>query len=261
MLKLNVLLTAVFAMLLTGCMSAPHAVTTEATSSPHTEFMLTFDDGPLPDMTERVLDMLATLKVDDGTAVKAGFFLVADAPDTFWRRRQSFAAYELWTKKGSMAKYPELVRRIYQEGHVIGNHTTHHAWFRWPWKNSPDAITAEFTDWQTIARSILPETPTRLFRPPYFVLTKNVRAVAADLGYQIVMGEAAGDATPFMTVEMIKKHTEALLTEWDEPYPCVLVFHEMRPATNEHLTEIVTNLQQKGFTLVHFDPARLGAAN
>ena len=60
--------------------------------------MLTFDDGPLPPYTNRVLDMLAE------NCVKANYFLV-----------------------GRMARgYPDLARRIRAEGHTIGTHSENH---------------------------------------------------------------------------------------------------------------------------------------
>jgi peptidoglycan/xylan/chitin deacetylase (PgdA/CDA1 family) len=221
------------------------------------EFMLSFDDGPLPDTTERVLDILATLKATDGRPVKAGFFLLADAPDEFWQRRIYYAPYELWTGKGSIAKYPKIARRIKQAGHTIGNHTTHHAWFRWPWLDTNKSVLSELTEWEAISNRVLGASNTRLFRPPYFILTKNVLETTSRLGYQIVMGESVGDTIPGMTVDGIKQKTQFILATWSKPYPCVLTFHDNRPATYGHLDEIVSNLQQQGFRLVHFDPERL----
>lgn len=258
-LKSAIWTLAICASLLTGCATAPDTADTDAQASalPAAEFMLTFDDGPLPRYTERVLDMLATLDAVDGTPVKAGFFLLADAPESFRQRRYHYAPYELWSNKGSIARYPDIARRIQQEGHVIGNHSTHHGWMHWPWQHSQETIAAELTQWETITEPVLGVQKARLFRPPYQVLTRNIRTVANELGYQIVIGESAGDAVPLMTLGMIKARTAALLKNWDKPYPCVLVFHDMRPATYEHLDDIVRNLQQQGFRLVHFDPTRL----
>ena len=62
------------------------------------EVVLTFDDGPLPPYTTRVLDVLAE------HCVKANYFLV-----------------------GRMARgYPDLARRILAEGHTIGTHSENH---------------------------------------------------------------------------------------------------------------------------------------
>jgi len=62
------------------------------------EVVLTFDDGPLPPSSNKVLDILAA------QCVKATFFLI-----------------------GNMAKeHPATVRRIHEEGHTIGTHTEDH---------------------------------------------------------------------------------------------------------------------------------------
>ena len=219
--------------------------------------MLSFDDGPVPDSTDRVLKMLMTLSNTNGSQVVAAFFLLGDAPDTFWQRRHYYAPYELWTDKGSIARYPDVARRIQQAGHIIGNHSTHHTWFHWPWLDTKDDILAELTEWEEIATPVLGVQGERLFRPPYFILTPHVREVAESRGYQIVLGESVGEATPNMTLAQIKQQAERILTTWDKPYPCVLVFHDMRPATYEHLDEIVGYLQQKNFRLIDFDAARL----
>ena len=60
---------------------------------------LTFDDGPDPIHTPRILDILAE------NNIKATFFLIGSKIET----------------------YPELVKRIYKEGHIIGNHTFSHS--------------------------------------------------------------------------------------------------------------------------------------
>lgn len=253
-----VLLIGILALLVTGCASNPDAgAIPESRSATSTEFMLTFDDGPTPDFTGRVLDMLATITASDGAPVIAGFFLLADPPASFWQRRYHYAPYELWTRKGSIAKYPDVTRRIRESGHIIGNHTTHHSWFRWPWLNTHDAVLAELTQWEEIAVPIIGEADVRLFRPPYFMNTAIVHEVAQLQGYRIVLGESAGDAAPFASAATVAENTRVILENWDEPVPCVLVFHDIRPATYEHLGEIVASLQQQGFRLVHFDPARL----
>lgn len=59
---------------------------------------LTFDDGPIPEVTPWVLDLLAREEV------KATFFLVGD----------------------NVRRHPELLERIKAEGHSWGNHTMHH---------------------------------------------------------------------------------------------------------------------------------------
>lgn len=100
---------------------------------------LTFDDGPIPEITPALLDILAEKKV------KATFFMVAD----------------------NARRYPELVKRIRQEGHSIGNHTMNHIkGTRFSCKAYMDNVRA--------AEAVLTDNTTpnptakRLpFRPPY----------------------------------------------------------------------------------------------
>ncbi|MDD1620387.1 MAG: polysaccharide deacetylase family protein [Methylococcaceae bacterium] len=243
---------------MSGCMIGLDAgYPREQTITRSVEFMLSFDDGPRPNTTERVLDMLATLKATDGTPVKAGFFLLADAPDEFWQRWIYYAPYELWSDKGSIAKYPTIAVRIQRAGHIIGNHSTHHAWFRWPWLDTPEAVLSEFTEWEAISQRVLGISNVRLFRPPNLILNTNVRETANRLGYRVVMGESVGDTIPGITVDVVKQRTQSILAAWNRPYPCLLIFHDNRPTTYRHLDEIVGSLQQQGFRLVHFDPKRL----
>ena len=62
------------------------------------EVVLTFDDGPIPPYTNRILDILAA------ECVQATYFMVGD-----------------------MAKeYPALVQRVYDAGHTIGTHSMNH---------------------------------------------------------------------------------------------------------------------------------------
>src|SRR5262249_7655166 len=69
------------------------------------EVMLTFDDGPLPRYTNPVLETLAS------ECVKATFFMV-----------------------GQMARaYPWMVRRVYDEGHTVANHTQNHPFAKCLW--------------------------------------------------------------------------------------------------------------------------------
>lgn len=228
-----------------------------ASSSGASEFMLTFDDGPLPGATDKVLHALADIRAEDGQPVKAGFFLVGAIPVQPWERRKYYAPYEVWSEKGDLAAYPQLVSQILAAGHFIGNHSARHAWFRWPWLNGVEAVQEEIAAWEKLAAPLLGLGAPRLFRPPYLVDTPAVRQAAVEAGYQVVMGVSSGDATPLATPYAIVERISGILSKWDQAVPCVLVFHDIRPSTQQGLAEIVSTLQARGFRLAHFDPARL----
>lgn len=221
------------------------------------EFMLTFDDGPLPSATDKVLQALSGIRGEDGQPVRAGFFLLGDVPESALARRKYFAPYEMWGEKGSIAAHPELVKKILAAGHLVGNHSARHSWFRWPWLSDKAAVAAEIAAWEKYAIPLLGPHAPRLFRPPYLVDTSAVRQAVAEAGYQVVMGVSSGDAAPLATPYAIVERVSGILRKWNQDVPCVLVFHDTRPATQQSLAEIVGALQTRGFRLVHFDPARL----
>jgi peptidoglycan/xylan/chitin deacetylase (PgdA/CDA1 family) len=96
---------------------------------------LTFDDGPDPVFTPRILDVLAAHQVH------ASFFVLGERA----------------------AQYPEIVKRMHAEGHTVGTHTQHHQ-IRFHF-GSPAFVQKEIEDAIAVVAGILPASPT-LFRPP-----------------------------------------------------------------------------------------------
>lgn len=95
----------------------------------------TFDDGPDPDSTPRVLSVLGH------AGVRATFFVVGERA----------------------LRHPDLIRRIAGEGHAIGNHSHSHAWLLGA-KSS--RIRAEIERCQDAVFSITGRAPC-LIRPPW----------------------------------------------------------------------------------------------
>lgn len=90
---------------------------------------LTFDDGPIPEVTPQVLKILAEYDA------KATFFMVGE----------------------NAQRYPELLRRIEQEGHSIGNHT---------YKHINGTKHSDYVYYKSIAEA-KDYINSSLFRPPY----------------------------------------------------------------------------------------------
>ncbi len=220
-------------------------------------FMLSFDDGPLPGKTDRVLAALAQLKNPNGDPVKAAFFMVGNAPDSFFNQRKYYAPYEMWIHKGSMSKYPQLVTAVRKAGHYVGCHTDHHAWFRWPWQNSRDDVKAEILAWEHDAGPVPNDAP-KLFRSPYLVDTPAVLSATRELGYQIITGHTVGDANPANSVSDIEHNITVIMQKAPaSETPVLLIFHDIFPTADNHLVEIVHWLQQQGYVLTDFDPSLL----
>ena len=123
---------------------------------------ITFDDGPDPEWTPKILDILKAANV------KAAFFLVGVNAE----------------------HYPNLVRRIVNEGHEIGNHTYYHPNLGLCW---PEHIRLELNATQLLIESITGRATT-LFRPPYAADTSPSQLseltplqIAQDLDYLVVL--------------------------------------------------------------------------
>src|SRR5437762_11898034 len=123
---------------------------------------ITFDDGPDPRWTPKILDILKAANV------KAAFFLVGVNAE----------------------KYPGLVRRIVNEGHEIGNHTYYHPNLALAW---PEHVRLELNATQLLIETITGRATT-LFRPPYAADTQPSQMselmplqIAQDLSYLVVL--------------------------------------------------------------------------
>lgn len=127
---------------------------------------LTFDDGPHPEMTPFILDLL------DRYGMKATFFLVG--------------------KQAAM--YPELVRMIAQRGHQLGSHSQTHTDLR---RLDQRGVEQELVKSRAVIRQACGQTVT-LFRPPGGNYDDEVRAAVAATGYTTVfwtenIGNYSGD--------------------------------------------------------------------
>ncbi len=129
---------------------------------------LTFDDGPIPEVTPWVLDQL------DKYHAKATFFCVGE----------------------NVERFPELLQRIRQNGHAVGSHTYHHL-NGWQTDNA-----TYFQD----ARRCAKLTRSELFRPPYGKL-KRRQAQFLQRHYEVVMWDVlSGDFDPNLSKEACLKN-------------------------------------------------------
>ncbi|MEZ4857618.1 MAG: polysaccharide deacetylase family protein [Flavobacteriaceae bacterium] len=119
---------------------------------------LTFDDGPIPEVTPWVLDILKKYNA------KATFFCIGV----------------------NIEKNPNIFSRVKREGHDIGNHTFNHLkGTKTPTRKYLDNVLA-FEEF--IQQSNNPSIqPPKLFRPPYGKLTQKQAKRIRQKGYNIIM--------------------------------------------------------------------------
>jgi peptidoglycan/xylan/chitin deacetylase (PgdA/CDA1 family) len=215
-----------------------------------TGFALTFDDGPVPGWTDKIINTLKHYEVN-GEPVRAGFFMVGDPNFIYFMP-------ELWVSKGSVRDNPGIVRRVVEAGHLVGNHSQHHAWFQlwriFGFSSEEEFVKEEISLGEGELKKASGNRSLKLFRPPYLQIGDGVLKAARDMGFNVILGQTIGDSKPFVTTEEINRNTLARLNKWEREEPCILIFHDGRPTTYDNLSDTLDFLQEHGFRLCHFDP-------
>lgn len=151
------------------------------------EVFLTFDDGPIPEVTPWVLNTLKAHKA------KATFFCIGD----------------------NIRKHPEIFKRIIAEGHAVGNHTFHHIN---GWKASTQAYLEDVELCQHQIK--LNHTGSNLFRPPYGRCT-SAQSQSILKHHHIIMWDILSkdyaDITPKKCFHRVQNHVKP---------GSIIVFHD-----------------------------------
>jgi peptidoglycan/xylan/chitin deacetylase (PgdA/CDA1 family) len=200
-----------------------------------TQFVLTLDDGPLPEKTEKIVRALMRFYCN-GEPVRAAFFQVGF----------------------KIHKFPELTRFVDQNGHLIFNRAISLERRSRDWWNA-QRIEKVILEWEEEIYQALGRKPERIIRARYLKEGGRFERELQKAGVRVCGGELTFDfRSP--SVEMVKIKTEEILQAWNtkenpqlHPCPAILIFHEHPRWTYDHIGEIVSYLQDRGFLLVHFD--------
>ena len=177
---------------------------------------LTFDAGYENGCTEKILDALKKHNV------KAAFFLVGNY----------------------MEQNADLVRRMVEEGHIVGNHTMHH----------PDmskisdkaAFEKELSDLEALYKDITGKDMPKYYRPPQGNYSEENLKMAQELGYKTVFWSLAyvdwnNDAQPTPEQAYSK-----LLPRIHNG--AVVLLHSTSKTNAEILDDLLTKWEQMGYT-------------
>lgn len=173
---------------------------------------LTFDDGPIPEITEFVLETLAAYNA------KATFFCIGN----------------------NIQKNPDVFQKVINDGHSIGNHTFNHL-KGWTTDDKVYFDNIEQCKDEMVSRGVY----TSLFRPPYGRI-KRSQANVVFPDYQIIMWDVlSGDfslkLSPKTVLEKTLKHTEA---------GSIVLFHDSIKANKNMLyalPKFLEHFSEKGF--------------
>ena len=181
---------------------------------------LTFDDGPIPEITEWTLEQLK--KYD----AKATFFCIGN----------------------NIEKYPEIFNNIITQGHALGNHTFNHLN---GWKNS----TEDYIENVKLCQSQISNPKSQilnLFRPPYGKIKPSQSRILRKLGYKIIMWDILSydfdqTITPEKCLDNVLKNVVN---------GSIIVFHDNVKAEQNlkyALPKTLAFLKEKGFVCAKID--------
>ena len=178
--------------------------------------LLTIDDGPHPEHTPAILDIL------DRHRIKALFFLVGERA----------------------LQHPELVSDILARGHEIGNHTQTHPASTF-WMLRPARLWREIAGCQETLAALCPGQPPRFFRPPAGHHNLFTALIARSLGLRMMLWTARGFDGVLTDVPTITRRISRRL----QPGAIVLI-HEGTPVAVEVAEAVASMLVASGLPCV-----------
>ena len=182
---------------------------------------LTFDSGYENGSTAKILDVLKKHNAP------AAFFLVGNY----------------------IEKNGDLVRRMVDEGHIVGNHTMHH--FDMSKLSEKEAFTKELQDLETLFKETTGKELPKYYRPPQGIYSQENLQMAKDLGYKTVFWSLAyvdwrNDAQPTKEEAFAK-----LLPRIHNG--AVVLLHSTSSTNAEILDELLTKWESAGYHFASID--------
>ncbi|WP_341273007.1 polysaccharide deacetylase family protein [Aquimarina brevivitae] len=183
---------------------------------------LTFDDGPIPEITEYVLKELKRYNA------KATFFCIGQ----------------------NIAKHPNIFSEIISQGHQIGNHTYDHLE---AWRTGTETYISNVLLCQEEIQKNWNSTKTsapKLFRPPYGQISKSKCTQLIALGYEIILWDV-------LSKDWVTNRKESYYVNnvIKNTLPgSIIVFHDSLKAERNLKTTLPRVLQELGKQGYRFDP-------
>lgn len=186
-------------------------------ASSDNKLTLTFDDGPDPEHTAQILEIL------EKHEVPATFFIIGNKAE----------------------KQEDLLRQIISKGHIIGNHSFSHAFFYDLYRRKK--MERDLMKTEGLLLRVTGKKPL-LFRPPYGVTNPVVAKVAKKLGYKVIGWSVRSLDTVLKDADKITERVVERL------HPgAVILMHDNRDVTPKALEMIITMAKEEGYRFVGLD--------
>jgi peptidoglycan/xylan/chitin deacetylase (PgdA/CDA1 family) len=175
---------------------------------------LTFDDGPHPDTTPRILEILKEKNI------QATFFVIGK----------------------NAVRYPDLLRQMHEEGHTIANHSFSHHYLIGFF--SKKKLKTDLAHCNEVIRDIIGKTPL-FFRPPFGVTNPRYASVLKELQLiSIGWSLRSLDTRAKSKYQIINKVISGLKTK------DIILLHDNLEVTADSLADVIEHCLHKGLKIV-----------
>jgi peptidoglycan/xylan/chitin deacetylase (PgdA/CDA1 family) len=179
----------------------------------------TFDDGPHPKNTPVILNILKKHNV------QATFFVIGKEAE----------------------KYPDLIKQIVNEGHIIGNHSYSHShYIPFFWKNK---LIKDYKKTGDLLQNIIGQTPNYI-RPPFGATSPKYTKLLNKTNYTSFGWTYRTFDTTSITPELLISNTLNAVTKNNRT---ILLFHDTKDVTANSLDEILQKLNDNGTKIVNIE--------
>jgi peptidoglycan/xylan/chitin deacetylase (PgdA/CDA1 family) len=190
------------------------------------EVVLSFDDGPVPGKTEKILTTLSDF------GVKATFLMV-----------------------GSMAQtYPAIAKRVVAEGHSVGSHTFKHPNIR---QMSLAQAMAEIHKGEAAVRKAT-NSDVGFFRFPYLADSRSLRNAIQT--QNLVIMDVQVDSKDYFK-DSPEKVTARTMSALRARGSGIILFHDIHQRTANMLPVLLASLKSEGYSVVHLVYKRPGSGS
>lgn len=175
---------------------------------------ITFDDGPNPEYTPKVIKLLSAFDA------KATFFCIGKHVEL----------------------YPDVLKSIYDQGHLIGNHSYSHRYgidF-----NKANEWIHEIEQTDAAIAKIIGEKPT-LFRPPFGVTTPHLAQALKQSGHQVIGWNIRSYDTVLKNSKTVLKRLTKNVTPG-----AIILLHDNHDRIEVVLEQLLQFLKTKGYIMV-----------
>ena len=219
-LILSILLIIYIGLIVRGCLFINVNYFIQSLCSSNTnekKIAITFDDGPDKVYTNLILEILKKEEVE------SCFFCIGK----------------------NVVKNPELIRKINQQGHIIGNHSfSHDFWFD---MKSQKLMTEDLKKNEDEIFRIINKR-TQFFRPPYGVTNPNLKKAINQLKYKSIgWNMRSFDTTAKNEEELLNKIKKRLKPG------SIYLFHDNIKITTQVLSEFINYSKNQGYQFVRLD--------